>query len=98
MDHAQFIPGHAPTFAADRDIQSIDPGHDAKGLQRDLEDRLRSDVDAPASGGSSDQEIPARSWSLTLRRVLKVAVGLAIVTVFGWLPLRAIWQTSSVEA
>src|SRR5437016_1574062 len=29
---------------------------------------------------------------------LKDAVGLAIVAVFGWLPLRAIWQTSSVEA
>jgi multidrug resistance efflux pump len=101
MDHAQtkqFVPGHAPTFAADGDIQSIDPGHDAKGLQRDLEDRLRPDVDEPVSGGSSDQEMPARSWSLILRRVLKVAVGLAIVAVFGWLPLRAIWQTSSVEA
>src|SRR5437879_3684348 len=98
MDHAQFTPGHAAAFAADGDTQSIDPGHDAKGLQRDLEGRLRPDVDEPVSGGSSDQEMPARSWSLILRRVLKVAVGLAIVAVFGWLPFRAIWQTSSVEA
>lgn len=101
MDHPQkkqFTPEDAPTFAADADIQCIDPDHGVKGLQRDLEDRLRPDVDEPVNGGSSDQEIPARSWSLTLRRVLKVAVGLAIVAVFGWLPLRALWQTSSVEA
>jgi hypothetical protein len=99
MDHPQkeqFILEDAPAFAADADIQSIDPGHDVKGLQRDLEDRLRPDVDEPASGGSSDQEMPARSWPLILRRVLKVAVGLAIVAVFGWLPFRAIsrrWST-----
>jgi multidrug resistance efflux pump len=101
MDHPQkkqFTPEHASTFVASADIPSTDPDHGAKGLQRDLEDRFRPDVDAPVSGGSADQEIPARPWSNTLRPVLKVALGLAIVAVFGWLPLRAIWQTSSVEA
>jgi multidrug resistance efflux pump len=29
---------------------------------------------------------------------LKIAVGLAVIAVFGWLPLRAMWQNSSVEA
>ena len=101
MDHPQkkqFTPEHAATFVANADIPAIDPDHGAKGLQRDLEDRLRPDGDEPVSGGFSDQEIPARSWFLTLRPVLKVAIGLAFVAVFGWLPLRAIWQTSSVEA
>jgi multidrug resistance efflux pump len=101
MDHAQkkqFTPEHASTLSAEADVQFADPDQGAKGLQRDLEDRLRPDVDEPAGGGSSDHEIPARSWSSILRPALKVAVGLAILAVFGWLPLRAIWQTSSVEA
>jgi multidrug resistance efflux pump len=101
MDHPQkkqFTPEHASTFVASADIPSIDPDHGAKGLQRDLEDRLRPDVDEPVSGGPADRETPARSWFQTLRPVLKVAVGLAFIVVFGWLPLRAIWQTSSVQA
>ncbi len=100
MDRAQknqFTPGHFLSPAAEGDVQSFDLDHGAKGLQRDLEERLKPDVDEPVNRGSPDQETLPRS-SRTVRRVLKIAAGLAIVAVFGWLPLRAIWQTSSVEA
>jgi multidrug resistance efflux pump len=100
MDHArktQLAPGFVPSSAAGEDVQSFDPDHGAKGLQHNLEERLKPDVDEPANRGSSDQETPPRSYR-SVRRVLKIAAGLAIVAVFGWLPLRAVWQTSSVEA
>src|SRR3954447_1018468 len=101
MDHArkkQFTPGHAATFGDDRGAPSFDAGHGARDLQRGLEERLKPDFDEPVSDGSSDQQIPGRSSSRTVRRVLKITAGLAMVAVFGWLPLKAIWQTSSVEA
>ena len=100
MEHAQktqFPPGFVPSSAAEEDVPSFDPDHGAKGLQRDLGDRLKPDVDEPANRGSPDQITPPRSYR-TVRRVLKIAAGLTIVAVFGWLPLKAIWQTSSVEA
>jgi multidrug resistance efflux pump len=101
MDHArkkQFTRGHAATFGDDRGAPSFDAGHGARDLQRGLEERLKPDVDEPVSDGSSDQQIPRRSSSRTVRRVLKITAGLAMIAVFGWLPLKAIWQTSSVEA
>jgi multidrug resistance efflux pump len=100
MDHAkkeQFGRGHPPAITDDGGIP-IDPNHGAKSLQRVLKDRLKPDVDKPVSRDSSDREIPARPSSRTVRRVLKIAAGVAIVAVFGWMPLKAIWQTSSVEA
>ncbi|MBR1144727.1 HlyD family secretion protein [Bradyrhizobium sp. AUGA SZCCT0431] len=100
MDRAQknqFTPGPFPSPVAEGGVQSFDLDHGAKGLQRDLEERLKPDVDEPVNRGSSDQETLPRSYR-TVRRVLKIAAGLAIVAVFGWLPVRAIWQTSSVEA
>jgi multidrug resistance efflux pump len=98
MDRAQktqFPSGFAPSSLVEEDVPSFDPG--ARGLQRDLEDRLKPDIDEPANRGSPDQTTPPRSYN-TVRRVLKIAAGLTIVAVFGWLPLRAILQTSSVEA
>ena len=100
MDRAQKIqsaPGYVPSSAEAADVQAFDPDHGAKGLQRDLEELLNPVVDEPESHGSSDRETPAHP-SRTVRRALKIAAGLAIVAVFGWLPLRAVWQTSSVEA
>ncbi|WP_246788140.1 HlyD family efflux transporter periplasmic adaptor subunit [Bradyrhizobium sp. CCBAU 53421] len=73
----------------------------ARGLQRDLQDRLQPAHDEPlgepAGDSASHPEAPAGSgrW---VRRLLKVGIGLAIVAVFGWLPLKAVLQTSSVEA
>jgi multidrug resistance efflux pump len=100
MDHAkneQFGRGHSPAITDDGGLP-VDPNHGAKGLQRDLKDRLKPDVDEPVNRDSPDREIPARPSSRTVRRVLKIAAGVAIVAVFGWMPLKAIWQTSSVEA
>ena len=69
----------------------------ARGLQRDLQDRLQPAHDEPVSDSAPHPEAPAGSGRM-VRRTLKVAVGLAIVAVFGWMPLKAILQTSSVEA
>jgi multidrug resistance efflux pump len=94
----QFTRATAATSAEASDGPSFHPDYGAKGLQRELEDRLKPDVREPATDTPSDPETPTRSWVPTVRRLLKVAAGLAIVAVFGWLPLKAIWQTSSVEA
>ncbi|MCA1480466.1 HlyD family secretion protein [Bradyrhizobium sp. NBAIM08] len=70
---------------------------DAKGLQDSLHEHLfTNDESDHASTTQSGQE-SGRRWPY-LRRGAKVAIGLAIVAVFGWLPLRAIWENSSVEA
>jgi multidrug resistance efflux pump len=100
VDHAkkeQFGRDRPPATADDCGVP-IDPNFGAKGQQRDLQDRLNPDVNEPASRDSSDRDIPTRSSSRMVRRVLKIAAGVAIVAVFGWMPLKAIWQTSSVEA
>lgn len=99
MDHAeqkQFSPGNAS--AEEEGTPSFDPNRGAKGLQRDLQDRLKPDVGKPLGDGSPESVIPARLWPGPVRRVFKIAAGLALVAIFGWLPLKAIWQTSSVEA
>lgn len=70
---------------------------DAKGLQDALHEQLFANDEA---GHSHDAQTPAESrprWP-HLRRGAKIAIGLAILAVFGWLPLRAIWEYSSVEA
>ncbi|MCA6105127.1 HlyD family efflux transporter periplasmic adaptor subunit [Bradyrhizobium sp. WSM 4400] len=69
----------------------------ARGLQRDLQERLQPGHDEPVSDSAPHPEAPAGSGRM-VRRLLKVGIGLAIVAVFGWLPLRAVLQTSSVEA
>jgi multidrug resistance efflux pump len=71
---------------------------DARRLQHALQERLFADEehkhapDAPIGPAE-----PGRRWP-HLRRGVKIAAGLAIIAVFGWLPLRAMWQNSSVEA
>ncbi|MGY3695887.1 multidrug resistance efflux pump [Bradyrhizobium sp. USDA 3240] len=66
-----------------------------------MQDRLRPADDEPVSEPVNDSpphpEAPAGSgrW---VRRLLKVGIGLALVAIFGWLPLKAVLQTSSVEA
>lgn len=99
MDHAtrEQLDRDPPAIAHDGSIP-IDPNHDAKSLQRDLKDRLTPEVHEPASRDSSDRETSARPSSRMVRRVMKIGAGAAIVAVFGWVPLKAIWQTSSVEA
>lgn len=62
---------------------------DALGLRRTLEERLTEEKPA---------EAPPPPPNRTLKRIFKAVAGVAIVAVFGWLPLQALWQTSSVEA
>ncbi|MDF0578999.1 HlyD family efflux transporter periplasmic adaptor subunit [Bradyrhizobium yuanmingense] len=86
---ASVAPSSAPS--------SHDARTDAKGLQDSLHEHLfTNDESDHASTTQSGQE-SGRRWPY-LRRGAKVAIGLAIVAVFGWLPLRAIWENSSVEA
>jgi multidrug resistance efflux pump len=84
----------------DAAAQRRDEGaQDAQSLQRDLEARLNpkyidSPKTAPDAPSHDDREKPSRTY----RRLLKAGAGVAIVAVFGWLPLKALLQTSSVEA
>jgi multidrug resistance efflux pump len=68
--------------------ERADGARDAQSLLRALEERLEQ---------PKADEQPAQP-SRTPKRILKVLAGLAIIAVFGWLPLQALWQTSSVEA
>ena len=70
-----------------------DSSQDAQSLQRALEQRLneRSDAEQPAA-------VEQAKSNPTVNRILKAAVGIAVIVVFGWFPLQALWQTSSVEA
>jgi len=70
---------------------------DAKGLQEALHEQLfANDEPGHAADGQTTPE-SGRHW-LHLQRGAKIAIGLAVIAVFGWLPLRAIWENSSVEA
>ncbi|TFV79057.1 HlyD family efflux transporter periplasmic adaptor subunit [Bradyrhizobium frederickii] len=77
---------------------SIDAANGASDLQHELDARLN-----PGKTGASETDAPtakvaqSRPSRIPLRFV-KAAAGIAIVAVFGWLPLRALLQTSSVEA
>lgn len=62
---------------------------DAQGLQRTLEQRFDE---------QKADEAPAVQASRIPARLLKALAGIAIIAVFGWLPLQALWQTSSVQA
>ena len=62
---------------------------DAQGLQRTLEQRFDE---------QKADKSPAAQPNRTPARILKALAGIAIIAVFGWLPLQALWQTSSVEA
>ncbi len=72
-------------------------------LQRSLEQRLRQPELAPAvaePAGEEDvapRETPVANAKIT-GKVIKAAVGLAILAAFVWMPLRTLLQASSVEA
>ncbi|WP_025038193.1 HlyD family secretion protein [Bradyrhizobium sp. DOA9] len=76
---------------------SQDTKTDAKGLQEALHEQLFANDDHGHSQEARTAAEPQRRWPY-LRRGAKIAIGLAILAVFGWLPLRAIWEYSSVEA
>ena len=85
---------------------SVDPGSassaqdtksDAKGLQDTLHEQLFAHDESSHEHEAQAAPEPVRLWP-RLRRGAKIAIGLAIIAVFGWLPLRAVWENSSVEA
>lgn len=76
---------------------SPDQKTDAKGLQEALHEQLFANDEPSHAPDGQTAPKSGRRWSY-LRRGAKIAIGLAIVAVFGWLPLRAIWENSSVEA
>ncbi|MCP3441834.1 HlyD family secretion protein [Bradyrhizobium sp. CCGUVB14] len=85
---------------------SVDPGSaassqdtktDAKGLQDALHEQLFANDESGHTPDAQTSQEPTRRWP-HLRRGAKIAIGLAIIAVFGWLPLRAVWENSSVEA
>ncbi|RXH41647.1 HlyD family secretion protein [Bradyrhizobium zhanjiangense] len=77
--------------------QEDEAAADAKGLQQGLTERLLADAQhrEPQVGHAEPGEA---SSARHLRRILKIAAGLGLVAVFGWIPLRAMLQISSVEA
>lgn len=95
MDAARKANVTQPSSALPQDDSGTASG--AKSLQRDLDERLKRSFDEPQIEVAA-AERPRSHWSGNVRRALKVAIGLLLIAVFGWIPLRAIWQTSSVEA
>lgn len=69
-----------------------DGTQDAQSLQKTLEQRLRRE-----SSETEDNQEPGKN-NRKLKRLLKAMIGVAVALVFGWVPLQALLQTSSVEA
>jgi multidrug resistance efflux pump len=85
-----------PDSVSPRQVEGTQGAH---GLQRDLEGRLNPDqTEATPSDDAPVADVAQSGPSRTRRRLMKAAAGIAIVAVFGWLPLQAFFQTSSVEA
>lgn len=72
-------------------------GKAARGLQDELKERWSHPDEEPEHEQRPVSSKAAQTGRI-VRRSLKVVTGLAIVAVFGWMPLRAMWQASSVEA
>ncbi|HET9903527.1 MAG TPA: HlyD family efflux transporter periplasmic adaptor subunit [Xanthobacteraceae bacterium] len=75
-------------------------GLDARALRRALEHGIEEGLSSRASPAGEDkpgETSPAKSGR-AWRRTAKTLVGIAVVAVFGWIPLQALLQTSSVEA
>ncbi|WP_371929961.1 HlyD family secretion protein [Bradyrhizobium sp. CCGUVB1N3] len=67
-------------------------------MQHALQERLFAEEEHPQEPAARMEAAePARRWP-HFWRGLKIAAGLAVIAVFGWLPLRAMLQNSSVEA
>ena len=100
MDPARkspFSQQQVPVSPQDHEEGTSDVAAGAKDLQRDLDERLKRNFSEPPADATSDHQSPARAFP-NARRLLKIAIGVAVVAMFGCLPFRAMWQTSSVEA
>jgi multidrug resistance efflux pump len=84
------------TTSSTRNADQVSPGaagsQDAQRLQQTLEQRLNERQQA------AEQKEAPTSPDRTGKRIFKALVGVAVVVIFGYLPIRALWQTSSVEA
>jgi multidrug resistance efflux pump len=80
--------------------QDVSTGQMARvALPPELEGRLGPDeTEIPSGNDAPAAKVAQSSRRRTLRRAMKAAAGIAIVAVFGWLPLKAFFQPSSVEA
>jgi len=80
-----------------KDDQGTSGSLGARNLHKALEDRIADEpISSPASGKTEPPN--KKEPSASLRRSIKVGVGIAIVAIFGWVPLQTLLQTSSVEA
>jgi multidrug resistance efflux pump len=78
---------------------SMDGTDGAHGLQLELDVRLSpGKIEGSGTEGAPVADVAQSQPSRTLLRFVKAAAGIAIVAVFGWLPLKTLFQTSSVEA
>ncbi len=73
---------------------------DARSMQAALE---RSLQEAPGASEAAEAQVEtpapnAARGGATVRRILKIALGLGLVATLGWSPLRAMLTTTSVEA
>jgi len=84
------------TTSSTRNADQVSPGaagsQDAQRLQQTLEQKLNERQQAV------EQKEAPTSPDRTGKRIFKALVGVAVVAIFGYLPIRALWQTSSVEA
>lgn len=95
MDRSQAVPARD---ASPPSVGEAAGSTDAKGLQQALHEELFADEKHPPQPAARVEPTGPPRGRLLLRRSLKIAAGLAVIAIFGWLPLRAMWQNSSVEA
>ena len=74
------------------------PPANARSLQTDLEWSLKDSPAGDETPHGDPKPRPAASGGTLTRRLVKVALGLALVGSLGWGPLRALLTTTSVEA
>ncbi|MBX9824257.1 MAG: HlyD family efflux transporter periplasmic adaptor subunit [Xanthobacteraceae bacterium] len=73
---------------------------DVHGLRRVIEDRISRPDDSPPSDETRPKQEPPAGQHPTfgIKRYAKIAAGVLIVAVFGWIPLQTVLQSSSVQA
>ena len=94
---ASVDPASASSSQETKEATKQDTKTDAKGLQDTLHEQLFANDESGHVPEAQTAPGSGHRWP-HLRRGAKIAIGLAIIAVFGWLPLRAVWENSSVEA
>ena len=74
------------------------PHADARSRQSDLERSLKAPVEPDEPPRGLDAPQSAASGGVLTRRLVKIALGLALLAALGWGPLRAMLTPTSVEA